>query len=58
MIELPEDQLRATECSPYMDEIGVLREGLIERTPALAEILESPVRDRLLLARINHVVDD
>eukprot|EP00617_Octactis_speculum_P005143 CAMPEP_0185793408 /NCGR_PEP_ID=MMETSP1174-20130828/159455_1 /TAXON_ID=35687 /ORGANISM="Dictyocha speculum, Strain CCMP1381" /LENGTH=106 /DNA_ID=CAMNT_0028488545 /DNA_START=152 /DNA_END=472 /DNA_ORIENTATION=+ len=33
------------------------REGLIERTPALAEILESPVRGRLL-EQVNHVVDD
>ena len=57
MTDLPEDQLRETECSPYMDETGVLREGLIERTPVLAEILESPVRGRLL-ARANHVADD
>ena len=57
MTDLPEDQLRETECSPYMDETGVLRDGLIERTPALAEILESPVRGRLL-ERVNHVVDD
>ena len=57
MVDLPEDQLRAIELSAYMDEIGVLREGLLERTPALAEILESPVRRRLL-ELVNHVVDE
>jgi len=57
MTGLPEDQLHETERSPYMEEIGALRDGLIERTPALAEILVSPVRGRLL-ARANHVADD
>ena len=57
MIGIPEDQLHETERSPYMDGIGALRDGFIERTPALAETLASPVRGRLL-ARVNHVVDD
>ena len=57
MVDLPEDQLRETECSAYMKEIGLIRARLIEQTPALAEILESPVRSRLL-ARFNHVIND
>ena len=57
MIGLPEDQLHEIEHSPYMEEIGVLRDGLVERAPAVAEILASPVRRRLL-ERLNHVVDD
>ena len=44
MIGLPEDQLHETECSPYMEEIGALRDELSERTPALAEVLAAPVR--------------
>ena len=40
-----------------MEEIALLRDGLVERAPAVAEILASPVRRRLL-ARLNHVVDD
>ena len=57
MVDFPEDQLRETECSAYMEEIGMIRARLIEQTPALAEILESPVRSRLL-ARFNHVIND
>eukprot|EP00617_Octactis_speculum_P018477 CAMPEP_0185744756 /NCGR_PEP_ID=MMETSP1174-20130828/2928_1 /TAXON_ID=35687 /ORGANISM="Dictyocha speculum, Strain CCMP1381" /LENGTH=96 /DNA_ID=CAMNT_0028418335 /DNA_START=30 /DNA_END=317 /DNA_ORIENTATION=+ len=57
MIGLPEDQLHDTERSPYMEEVGLLRDELIERTPAVAEVLASPVRCRLQ-ARVNHVVDD
>jgi hypothetical protein len=40
-----------------MEEIAELRDELIVRTPAAAEVLESPVPGRLL-ARITHVVDD
>ena len=57
MIGLPDNQLLEIEDSPYMDEIAQLRDGLIELAPAVAEILASPVRRRLL-ARLSHVVDD
>ena len=40
-----------------MEEVGVLRDELIEQTPAVAEVLASPARCRLQ-ARVTHVVDD
>ena len=57
MLGLPEDQRHDTERSPYMAAIEALRVELIRRTPAVAEVLESPVPGRLQ-ARITHVVDD
>ena len=57
MIGLPDNQLLEIEDSPYMQELAQLRDGLIELAPAVAEILASPVRRRLL-ARLSHVVDD
>ena len=57
MKNLPLDQRQTTEGSEYMHEVELLRDELILRTPALEEILASPVNSRLL-ARMTHVVDD